>query len=311
MDQTDKEKVDLWAEKLEVAEKETKLILAEIQKFAAVRNMNENSDIALISDSKDELKKDLKTKTIQERKKFTCNVCCRRFASKISCRKHMNRYHRVETSDKPANVPLLNQHKCPHCEKIYMKTDVLQKHVMKVHEQKDSNLTKIRCEECKETFSNETNLKRHVKTHAKLPETFECDKCRKMFSRRDNLDRHKLRKHNFTNFDIDSMKGSYKNGYVCQMCGFNFAEDLIGLKHHLIQKNCQNVNKNRVIDDCGKYKCEHCQKSYSTFYNLNEHIRWKHATNLNCFKCPNCEKTFKWKKALKVHIKRNHEEEEG
>jgi len=309
MNPTDKENEKIWVEKLEVVEKETKLILAEIQKFAADPNMDENGDNVEVPVLKDERKKDLKNKTIQERKKFTCNICCRRFASKQCCRIHMNKYHRVETGDESAHIPLIDQHKCPHCEKIYKKIDILQKHIIQKHEQNDSNPTEIRCEDCDEKFSNETNLKRHMKTHSELPETFECFKCRKIFSRRENLDRHRLRKHSFTNLDFDSMKNSYKSGYVCQMCGLNFAEDFDGLKHHLILKLCQNVNKDRIIDDCGRYECEYCHKSYSTFYNLNEHIRWKHATNMNSFKCPDCEKLFKWEKTLKVHIKRNHQEE--
>ena len=62
----------------------------------------------MISVTKDERKKDLKTKNIQERKKFTCNVCCNRFTNKQSCRMHMNKYHRVETGDKPAHIALNN-----------------------------------------------------------------------------------------------------------------------------------------------------------------------------------------------------------
>ena len=49
------------------------------------------------------------------------------------------------------------------------------------------------------------------------------------------------------------MKDSYENenGYVCKMCGINFAEDLEEFQHHQVQKMCHKTNKERVIKKNG------------------------------------------------------------
>ena len=87
---------------------------------------------------------------------------------------------------------------------------------------------RIKCQECEEKFGTEYDLKPHMKTHSELSPKFLCLKCGKEFTRKGNLVRHKLRKHGLTNLNLDAMKDSYENenGYVCKMCGINFAEEL-------------------------------------------------------------------------------------
>ena len=240
--------------------------------------------------------------------RLTCKLCCKIFASKQSMKRHMLKYHGPQTEEVKAhkNNRIVYQRKCPSCEKTFKYMSSLEEHIRKAH--KSHPLAEYNCEQCEKKFSFERSLKLHMKTHSK--KVLECCICKNVFTRSDNLDRHKLKKHGITNLNLDYMKNSYNDGYRCPMCGANFAEDIEELQHHLIQKICQDINKERIIDECGNYKCEHCDKAFTNFSNLNEHIRWKHNTAIQSSRCPHCEKTFKWQKSLKVHIKKNHEDKD-
>ena len=135
-------------------------------------------------------------------------------------------------------------HKCPYCRVQipiagYRYESILKEHIRTIHSNvvqttiKDSEPLKFKCQECGKIFYNESNMKRHMRTHSELPESFDCSRCNKLFTRPDNLQRH-LRKHGLvSDFNFDSMEESYENGFVCKMCGMNFGEVIVDLQHHL------------------------------------------------------------------------------
>ena len=55
------------------------------------------------------------------------------------------------------------------------------------------------CSFCPKTFSNNSHLIRHTKTHV-LTDCFECDDCGEIFSQKDNLQTH-VRNHHLKTFD--------------------------------------------------------------------------------------------------------------
>ena len=75
---------------------------------------------------------------------------------------------------------------CTQCDKSFSNSTNLRRHIQVVHEQ---SLQREVCELCDKTFSSHDNLTRHKKSvHFKVK--YDCDQCGKGFSSSDNLSRH-------------------------------------------------------------------------------------------------------------------------
>ena len=118
-----------------------------------------------------------------------------------------------------------NKFKCEKCEKTFNRSDKLKLHINSwtkllhsgfsvikesledeipvklISKHKDTQQAKEQsysCSFCPKTFSNNSHLIRHTKTHV-LTDCFECDYCGEKFSRKDKLQSH-VRNHPFENF---------------------------------------------------------------------------------------------------------------
>ena len=75
---------------------------------------------------------------------------------------------------------------CTQCDKSFSNSTNLRRHIQVVHEQ---SLQREVCELCDKTFSSHDNLTRHKKSvHFKVK--YDCDQCGKGFSDSGNLSRH-------------------------------------------------------------------------------------------------------------------------
>ena len=55
------------------------------------------------------------------------------------------------------------------------------------------------------------------------------------------------------------------------------------------------------------HKCKYCEKVYTWKYDLNRHLKAKHADSSDSkFECYMCDKTFNRKNILNEHLKREH-----
>ncbi|KAG8179250.1 hypothetical protein JTE90_025027 [Oedothorax gibbosus] len=73
------------------------------------------------------------------------------------------------------------------------------------------------CDTCRKTFSNKSNLTRHMKNHAEGSIGFDCKVCDKFFTREDNLTRH--------------MKSHDSEEHVCPKCPKSFIRKDMLAKH--------------------------------------------------------------------------------
>jgi len=124
---------------------------------------------------------------------------------------------------------------CESCGKSFSNTSNLKKHIRKVHEGHRA----YKCESCGKSFFQKGDLKRHIHTVHEGHRDFKCESCGKSFSIAQGLSLH-----------ISTIHGG-EGDYKCQICDKSFTQSIY-LKQHLVRYH--EVNE--------FYKCEPCGKSF-------------------------------------------------
>jgi len=159
---------------------------------------------------------------IQERNRFACPVCSKRFTRAGSLVKHsrihsgekpykchvcgkafsqsgnLNTHMRVHTGDNP--------NKCSLCNKCFSRSSSLQQHKRYVH----SNIRPYHCPYCGKLFKTNVELKRHVRIHTDA-KSYSCRHCSQCFRWLDRLKAHLLKSHS---------EGTW---FTCDICQKQFA----------------------------------------------------------------------------------------
>ena len=138
---------------------------------------------------------------------------------------------------------------CQICAKTFSRTDSLQTHVIKCHEE---NLEQHKCDICEKTFANRQYLKQHMDMHTGAPRK-QCKYCEKDFTDQSNLHRH-VRKCHPTPKLIENA-----HGFIM----LEKSPDRNPVQH-LKPKNPKAFN------------CETCDFTSKRKYNLDVHIQNKH-----------------------------------
>ncbi|CAH1792567.1 unnamed protein product [Owenia fusiformis] len=180
---------------------------------------------------------------------------------------------------------LVNQHKkithdglryhCEKCSKRFTRKHILEDHINVVHLKIQSFL----CQLCSKAYSSMSSLTTHVKYKHEMVKHFTCCICKKGYFHKNDYESH-MNNH------------SKVTPYQCKLCKKEF--------------QIRNSFRNHQVD-CGrksedKYKCEECQKYFSTNRSLSEHIKFQHR-QINLFQC--CGKTYKYPRSYKRHLKSN------
>ncbi|ESP02639.1 hypothetical protein LOTGIDRAFT_199557, partial [Lottia gigantea] len=133
------------------------------------------------------------------------------------------------------------------------------------------------CALCKQMFSNEMSLYRHMAMHTDL---YKCEKCGKCYSRKDSWQGHMLR--------CNPDKINDHKIYVCHNCKKTFATEL-GAQNHMVS--------------CAKHYCSDCRTAFESEELLKDHECDRIVSNKKAvqFQCPVCKKTFSSFTYLKRH----------
>ena len=111
---------------------------------------------------------------------YTCTVCGKGLASKVTLKNHIKQYH--DTS---------NHAKCDQCPKTFNYPSLLKKHVLAVH----TKPTKFPCSQCSYVTNIKSCFNVHVRqTHEKMYR-YKCSVCEKPFEQQIRLQQHMLKKH--------------------------------------------------------------------------------------------------------------------
>ena len=88
-----------------------------------------------------------------------------------------------------------------------------------------------------------------------------------------------------------------KKLYPCDVCNKEFIH--ASLKKHM---------KSHVVKT---FKCQKCEKEYSSSKSLNEHMKVKHNENAEKVVCSLCKMTFTKKNSLSHHLNMIHKKREA
>ncbi|XP_056604625.1 zinc finger protein 571 [Triplophysa dalaica] len=229
---------------------------------------------------------------------FECVKCTAHFRSLRTLYRH-NRVHKEKTT-----------HKCPECGRLFTSLSRLVGHRrvhkspsikrsynckqcsetfgsyraslihQKIHKVKDVRPSKPeqqpgKCRFCDLTFSVDSELRSHLKTHAEF-RPYICDQCGKCFSANSSLLAH-----------LSNHTG--EKPLLCSQCGKRFYSK-IQLKSHM---RCHSGERPHI--------CPYCNKQFSLSGNLKIHIRIH--TGEKPYVCHQCGKGFVSAGCLQVHLR--------
>ncbi|RDD39112.1 Zinc finger and SCAN domain-containing protein 22 [Trichoplax sp. H2] len=132
---------------------------------------------------------------------FKCRFCSKSFAQST----HLQQHIKMHTGDKPF--------RCNFCEKHFSQLSHLQKHT-RVH----TGEKPYKCIYCFKSFSQSSNLQKHLRVHTGI-KPYKCTYCSKSFTQSPNLQKH-IRIH------------TGERPYTCHLCSKSFSQSS-SLQQHL------------------------------------------------------------------------------
>lgn len=196
--------------------------------------------------------------------------------------------------------------KCRDCARVFVRRANLEAHE-RMH-RPSANHT-IQCEQCKEVFSNDYELRRHkYQAHnGALP--VRCAYCHKGFVSMAFLSRHTQ------HFHPDKLNNSNYASATCSNCGCAFSS-INKLRLHLHRPRDENGRCIEIMHEVAPYQeragqvrrqrlhsCHHCNKRFSTRATLEKHMATHEAVTYGCNECTT---TFENVNQLKQHVMQLH-----
>ncbi|KAM7358018.1 uncharacterized protein ACRADG_003137 [Cochliomyia hominivorax] len=208
---------------------------------------------------------DIKPTLLQIVKRYQCDQCPRSFEKHIRLVEHK----RLHTGEKPYECDecgkqfrirmRLNEHKLRHSKEKKFKCEICElacctKQDLNLHMRHHTNDRRFQCSMCPKAFVRSSDLKIHVRVHTG-EKPYVCDICHKCFRANQNLSVHKK-----------SHMGEASKTYQCEMCDKKFMRNIdrkVHMRSHTGEK---------------PFKCEICQRGYSSKVNVRAHIERDHMS---------------------------------
>uniref|UniRef100_A0A3B5LK31 C2H2-type domain-containing protein n=1 Tax=Xiphophorus couchianus TaxID=32473 RepID=A0A3B5LK31_9TELE len=187
------------------------------------------------------------------------------------------------------------QYQCSECEKSFTDGLLLISH-LEDHGREEQERRSNKCSKCGRRFSNQGNLRRHMKLHMAHQRYF-CSLCTKIFSTRSELENH--------NASHQSNKP-----FSCKLCEQRFLTRLALCEHYSGDTNDsdedQNLDSDSDSDSAPYFPCHVCGKTFPTSESLEDHQLCHLGKKPH--ECAECGKCFFQASQLQQH-QRMHKSE--
>ena len=225
--------------------------------------------------------------TRREHRRFHCDLCGKKFATKFNFDNHLKLKNPCEFCDVET------------CTKVRMDAHMKSAHSNQVHFKKEGN---YECEVCSKSYSNENALLYHKKVKHEVSSTkTPCYLCGKQFSSEKSMQRHSL---------IVHVESDVSKDIVCES-KFSRKD---ALARHEKEQHGSKVKFDYVehvedMESLSSVKCELCAKTFRRKSDLKRHTGSIHSETPKEFNCNLCGKTFSRNSTLNRHMKSTHTEE--
>jgi len=228
-----------------------------------------------------------------------CMVCDKELSTEQNLMKHLLTHN--------------NNHTCLKCMKTFKST-----HFLKHHMDKHNESYNYSCPICNKKFKFRNNMRGHMRKH-NMEKKFECTICQKKFIGKYNLKEHMKAHSDNRPFNCDFCKKAYKdkgalNKHLlthqerkveCTVCQRPFTNQSQVDRHMQFHYSWpgDSFQRKSNVDSNGeklKYKCEHCDKSFNHYSNMNAHLHKKHKERK--IQCRECPKSFAYQYELREHM---------
>ncbi|XP_011176783.1 zinc finger protein 93 [Zeugodacus cucurbitae] len=202
-----------------------------------------------------------------------------------------------------------SKYKCRDCARVFVRRSNLEAHE-RMHRPAANPVTHtIQCEQCKEVYSNDYELRRHkYQAHnGALP--VRCEYCHKGFVSMAFLSRHTQ------HFHPEKLNSNNYASATCSNCGCAFSS-IHKLRLHLQRPRDENGRCVEIVHEVAPYQerarqlrrprlhsCQHCNKRFSTRATLEKHMSTHEAVTYGCNECTT---TFENANELKQHVMQLH-----
>ena len=226
-------------------------------------------------------------------KQYTCTICDKKFKLDGHLKSHFTTHVKREQkvfpdSPSPTNIKKDGTRKeeevkseCNICLRKFSAT-YLKLHMKNIH----TDVNKIECTYCKNSFSNKTNLETHItRVHTKLDTKEKTIKCSFNDCQREFWNFGDMRNHSKCHSDAKPFK--------CELCEKSF-KGKNGLASHTLLHTGERP-----------FKCLICSFDCTDPAILKRHQVYRHLS-ATPFQCDSCNKTFKFKPEMQRHKNEVH-----
>lgn len=237
---------------------------------------------------------------------FNCNLCKKKFLSKIKLQDHIFKVHSGLQIKRKRSLL-----ECPVCETKCLNRRQLMQHI------KDHPNSRFPCKECNEDFDCIRKLHAHIRKH--YDDVIECVDCKKVLTK--TFYPHHLAYCN---------KGRpTENVFTCETCGRSYSSEVqlkfhrkvhldkvpcpvcqkptrpVYMKGHMKHCNPKKYKMHQEAKPKQKYvkciKCDWCNHMMSRYNELEAHVNRFHL-KVKPYQCNYCKKSFFGKERLKGHL---------
>ncbi|XP_012683088.2 PR domain zinc finger protein 15 isoform X2 [Clupea harengus] len=263
-------------------------------------------------------------------KKYTCEICGRRFFRVDVLRDHIHVHFKdialmdelereefikkigisMEDSDEQSDEedgkddPEHHKYTCKKCQVTFAKGRDYLRHIMDLHKEWGYG-----CGICNRRFALKATYNAHLVIHREqLPDPavqryiHPCEMCGRIFNSIGNLERHRI------------IHTGVKS-HACEQCGKSFARKDMLKEHLRVHDNIRDF----LCAECGKgmktkhalrhhmklhkgikeYECKECNRKFAQKVNMLKH--YKRHTGIKDFMCELCGKTFSERNTMEIH----------